>query len=210
MVVGLEKPARKRSPKTTNIPTPRPRSAAHLPHSNLVARQAALHSLFSALVNLFGEFTLIIDWAGNIVHVSSSADSLRNLTGKRISSLLDKESNQILDETLTRISASGCKEYSQCRLELPGGPRWFQALLVPFTDHANGVYRIGLFANDVTERKESLNALRHKEALLRQAEALAQLGSFQLDLRSYELTWSESSIATWRSILVRASLGLPS
>jgi PAS domain S-box-containing protein len=155
-----------------------------------------IRSPFGALASLFGEFTLIIDGRGRIRSISVSGHTATGrsadvLIGKDLCSLLGDEHWRVLEETICRVLGSGQKEYCEHRVELLGASRWFQSQVVPLNHLSGGSTRIGLFAKDITRRKQYDEKLRKSEALLLQAEALARIGSFELDLRTDELTWSK-------------------
>lgn len=63
--------------------------------------------------------------------------------------------------------------------------RWFENRIHPSADG------IAIFFTDVTERRRTADALRDSEQRLREAQQLAALGSWELDLRSRALHWSE-------------------
>jgi PAS domain S-box-containing protein len=54
-----------------------------------------------------------------------------------------------------------------------------------------GVNYINLYAIDLTERKRAEQALRLSEERLKRSQAIAHLGSWELDLQKNELTWSD-------------------
>ncbi|MEW6268376.1 MAG: EAL domain-containing protein [Thermodesulfobacteriota bacterium] len=57
----------------------------------------------------------------------------------------------------------------------------------------DGVLRVRSTALDITERKQAENELRHLQAALAEAQAVAHVGSWQLDIASSRLTWSDES-----------------
>ena len=61
---------------------------------------------------------------------------------------------------------------------------------VPFTD-SDGSTLILEMGLDVTERKQAEKALRRSEAELKEAQRVARLGSWTMDLQSEQVTWSE-------------------
>jgi PAS domain S-box-containing protein len=138
---------------------------------------------------------LIVDSEGAIINASlntsaNAVASAASLIGRDIRSLLGERTYQLLAEVFEEVLISGRKRYIQSRIDLPHGPRWFQLLLVPLHAAADGSKRILLISKDFTARKESHHKLRKSEALLLQAEELARLGSFQVDLRTWAVVWS--------------------
>jgi PAS domain S-box-containing protein len=164
-------------------------------HSSLPLRQHTLHKPLAAIAKTLGEFMLIVDSEGSIFNASidtpgSTTRSVDSLIGADIRSLLGEKNYQLLAEVFEEVLISGRKRYIQSRIELPHGPRWFQLLVVPLRHLADGSRRILLISKDFTTRKEAHHKLRKSEALLLQAEELARLGSFQVDLRTYAVIWS--------------------
>ena len=50
---------------------------------------------------------------------------------------------------------------------------------------------------DITERKQVEEALRQSERDLLEAQELAHIGSYALDLRTQQLTWSDEMFRVW-------------
>jgi PAS domain S-box-containing protein len=77
------------------------------------------------------------------------------------------------------------------RFALPGGRiRINHTRATPVRDRSGQVIRLVGMSQDITERKEAEQKLRKSEALLAQAEQLANVGSWELDLKTGVLTWS--------------------
>lgn len=191
MVVKLQKQRRKQlRAKSANL------SFAPLnARESLSFRQHTLHKPLSALARILGEFTLIVDSQGTILNalIEKSANTppfAAPLVGEDIPSLVGEKNYQLLAQAFDQVLISGRKQYAEYHIELPDGRRWFHFLLVPLHHINGGPNRIALVLKDVTARKESHHKLRKSEALLLQAEELARLGSFQVDLRTYSMIWS--------------------
>src|SRR5581483_12190913 len=63
--------------------------------------------------------------------------------------------------------------------------------LSPIRDASGSITGIASIARDVTERKQLDEALRRRERQLSDAQEIAQLGSFEWDVASNTLTWSD-------------------
>jgi PAS domain S-box-containing protein len=72
-----------------------------------------------------------------------------------------------------------------------GSEYWVDTVIVPFLDGRGVPYQYMALRFDVTERKQAEAALRRGEARLAEAQRIAQLGSWEFDLATQTITWSE-------------------
>ncbi len=66
-----------------------------------------------------------------------------------------------------------------------------RAFIYPIKDESGSVQEVILMHEDVSEREQTLLNLRESKARLSEAQRIAHLGSWQLDLSSNELYWSD-------------------
>jgi len=71
-----------------------------------------------------------------------------------------------------------------------GATRWIRQRGFPVVNAAGEVYRMVGTAEDITQHKQAEEALRESEAQLAAAQALAKLGSWELDLTTMDPTFS--------------------
>ena len=177
-------------------PPTAPSFVTPLASQNTSFLNGALRPLFSSLIGLFGEFVLLLTAEGKIVSLSSSTrpsatDSRETFVGRPISSLLRNGDFPLLEAAMRRVLAYGYREYSEHHIELPLGPRWFRSSVVPLSRLNGAAKVVAVFTEDVTSTKDAHQNLHTNQTLLQQAESLARMGSFHLDLLTYALTWSE-------------------
>lgn len=90
------------------------------------------------------------------------------------------------------VSERGCPFDNELRfIRADGGVRIFHSRGVPVTDETGRVVRVRGMSQDVTEQREAEDRVRRSEALLAQAEELANMGSWELDVETQTLTWSK-------------------
>lgn len=95
---------------------------------------------------------------------------------------------------------------AETRYVLPGNRvRLFHTRCLPITNAAGMVVRVVGMSQDITEQKEIAEKMRKSEALLAQAEQLANLGSWEYDVEGQTFKWSEQMYR----MLARPSEGAP-
>jgi PAS domain S-box-containing protein len=72
-----------------------------------------------------------------------------------------------------------------------GSIRWVQMHRFPVRNESEDVYRIGLIAQDVTERKNAELALMASEASLAEAQRIGQMGSWEYNALTDSAIWSD-------------------
>lgn len=72
-----------------------------------------------------------------------------------------------------------------------GSIRWIRDRGFPIKDESGRFYRVAGIAEDITERKYSEEQLKLSKTQLAEAQHLAHIGSWDLDLSSKTVTWSD-------------------
>ena len=94
-------------------------------------------------------------------------------------------------EAMERAAAGEVVNWTKAARIKPEGMITVEATFGPLRDEAGAVTRIIGFGVDVTERKRAEEAQRQSEARLHEAQRLAKIGSWELDLVNNSLVWSE-------------------
>jgi len=76
-------------------------------------------------------------------------------------------------------------------VDLPPNDFCVHSYIYPIKDDNGRVREVIVMHEDVLEKEQTLRALRKSETRLSEAQRIAHLGSWQLDLRSNELQWSD-------------------
>ncbi|MBD2336965.1 PAS domain S-box protein [Calothrix sp. FACHB-156] len=92
-----------------------------------------------------------------------------------------------------RSADDGERRVFEYRLrDIHGRWRWFLSHDTPFQRGEDGqVKQIIGIAQDMTDRKQIEEQLRYSETQLRMVQRIARLGSWEFDLQTREITWSE-------------------
>jgi diguanylate cyclase (GGDEF)-like protein/PAS domain S-box-containing protein len=96
------------------------------------------------------------------------------------------------EEVRARLNAGGPAEHLETTLRRKDGS-YVDVLMTasPVTDEAGNVAGLSVIAHDITERREAQRARDEGQRRMAEAQRIAHLGSFELDLLTGEMAWSE-------------------
>ena len=188
----------------------------HLPHKisereSLHARRISRgHSLDWLLLTL-REFVLVLDSKGAIRTLWTSNEGFRRrsktiLLGRKLADILEQDSFGELSAVFRRAIDTGQNQDRQYWIKVAGDIRWFMLRVVPVPDAAGRGVTLCLSSRDNTDRIQFGQKLRQSEALLEHAEEIANLGSWEFDLKTSKVRLSKqllrmygvASEAEWR------------
>ena len=106
--------------------------------------------------------------------------------GKSFRDVLPGSLSDQFDESIARAYQTRQMQMMEYTLEIPGGTKYFEARLNPIDDQ-----RALAIVRDITDSKRAAEALRQSEALLSASQKMAHLGSWELNLETNQLTWSD-------------------
>ncbi|MBM4200016.1 MAG: PAS domain S-box protein, partial [Gammaproteobacteria bacterium] len=90
------------------------------------------------------------------------------------------------------VLASGQSKSTEELIEERGSRSWIETYKSPIVLDGQVLGTVG-FARDITLRRETESRLRDSEQALREAQAVAHIGSWTLDIRLDELRWSDET-----------------
>jgi PAS domain S-box-containing protein len=152
-------------------------------------------NLFSNMSEGFGLHEIILDVAGKPCDYRflELNDAFEKMTGISREKALGRNVREILPdidpgwiETYGRVALTG-EPVHYVNYSTPLG-RWYETY--GFSPRKN---QFAVVFYDITERKKAEEALRQSEERLKRAQEIAHLGSWELDLVSNELTWSDEA-----------------
>ena len=152
---------------------------------------------FRALIEYSLDLTLVVDPEGILTFVSPSMERLlghdpKGLLGSSAKSLMNPEDFDYLANDWSALMAvPGKVAMLTFRMQTADG-RWrTMAANARNMIHAPEIGGVVFNARDITEQTRSHARLLEREAQLAEAQALAQVGSWEWDLESDELVWSK-------------------
>jgi PAS domain S-box-containing protein len=114
------------------------------------------------------------------------------IIGKHITTLAAPSRHAEIHEFLEKISkGETVAHYESERIRKDGGLIQVALTLSPIRDTSGTVAGVSTIARDITERKKVEFILRQSEEALKEAQRIAHLGSWHMDLATNEVVWSE-------------------
>jgi two-component system, cell cycle sensor histidine kinase and response regulator CckA len=160
---------------------------------DLRASQALLHGVVEGT----SDSVYVKDTHGRYLLFNAAAQAT---TGMRVSDVLGRDDTFVFPPDVAKALMSADRAamasdkpgtYEEVISGVSGQQSTYLSTKGPLWDASGNV--IGLFgvSRDITERKRAEEALRESEARLREAEQVAQLGSWSWDVDADVITWSE-------------------
>lgn len=149
---------------------------------------------FRNMFESHGAIMLIIDpQSGEIINANSSAAKFYGYTREELRKINIRKINHISDDEIkTEMQEAKANEQNYFIFEhelADGSVRPVEVYSTPV--QIEGRTLLFSVIHDISERMKAEKALFEKEASLRRAQEIAQLGSWELDLTTNRLTWSD-------------------
>jgi PAS domain S-box-containing protein len=91
---------------------------------------------------------------------------------------------------IDQVLREGRFEGEGWRVRKDGSRFWAEVVIAQLRDDEGQLLGFAVVTRDISERKRTEEELAERESLLAEAESLANLGSWELDLRTGEMAWS--------------------
>lgn len=153
--------------------------------------------LHAAIVESSDDAIMSKSLDGVILSWNAGAERLYGYTaaemkGQPISVLVPPDRPDEIPDILERIRrGEQIRHYETVRIRKDGVHLPISLTVSPLHDAAGQVVGSSAIGRDITQRKQSEEELRHSEARLKEAERIALLGNWELDLVTNVLSWSD-------------------
>ncbi len=174
-------------------------------HTDITDRKQAEEALNAAksflqqVVDTSPSMIFVKDGAGRVVFVNQSTAQYYGATPEQMISqstevvhLRAEEAAQFVRDDVEVIRTRRKIAKEEVNTAPDGTEHWFQTVKVPLLKPDGTAEVLGI-STDITERKRAEEALRRSEANLAEAQRIAKLGSWEMDVSSRQLVWSEET-----------------
>lgn len=167
-------------------------SAQKQAEAAMMATQNQLEATLDAIPDLL--FELGLDGTYHDIHAQSSAllaAPADELLYRKVSDMLPPEAAGIVMQALQEAHETGHSHGRQFELPVPQGNLCFELSVARKPTGPDSMPRFVVLSRDITARSHMEQALRTSAEHLEEAQRLAQMGSWELNLASGELNWSD-------------------
>jgi PAS domain S-box-containing protein len=151
---------------------------------------------FRVIAENASDLISVIDPQGKRVYANPAYGRLfgdaQALIGSEMAEHIHPDDRPRVRESFRETVADGRTRHSEFRFLLPKGEiRFIESYRSAVLDSQGRVEFVVAVARDVTERRRTEETLRARDVQLQEAQALANLGSWEWDLRSNTRNWSD-------------------
>ena len=121
--------------------------------------------------------------------------SMANLLGKQFNEIVGRQCWEVIHNSYFPIKGCPCittkKTLKRETIILPVSERWFEVTVDPFLDNSGNFVGAVHIMTDITERKKTEEALQINHYMLSEAQRIAHIGSWDVNIITDQITWSE-------------------
>jgi len=154
---------------------------------------------FRLIAESASDLIILIDPQGRRIYVNPAYGRLfgdqKDLVGSDAFREIHPEDKDEVEKAFFDTVHDGQNRDVEFRFLLPSGEiRWIESHRSAVFDSHGGVAHVVAVARDVTERRQQEETLRARDVQLQEAQALANLGSWEWDVRTNSRRWSDQLI----------------
>jgi len=120
-----------------------------------------------------------------------SGGKSENIIGQNLRELIPKVQAESLIEQYQSVYRSGEPFHQEIKVDLQTGNAWFFNTLKPIEYGSPPVPAVLSVSLDITKRKQAEDALRESHAMLTRTEQIANVGSWEWDIKADRVYWSK-------------------
>lgn len=117
----------------------------------------------------------------------------KNFIGRCYKEVLPPDVSRLLDEAVNSLEQTEVPQQFDYQLDLGDRQEWFAARISRRRDIRGRICGVTIVCRDITARKMAEEALLESENMLRSSQSMAHVGSWQLELATNNLIWSDEA-----------------
>lgn len=173
-------------------------SAAYPPASGPAAlplREA--QTRLSAILQAVPDLLFMLDGEGRVVDYRAPhpenlyISDTQRFIGQKVVDMLPEPAAGVVRRAIAEAIAKGYHRGAVYSLPMPDGEEWYELSIAVQGNLQTNEGRLVAIVRNVTAQKKAEDTLRESRTLLAQAEEIAEMGSWELDLAGNRLRWSD-------------------
>lgn len=154
------------------------------------------HTL-SAIVESSDDAVISWDLDGVVTSWNKSAEkilgySAAEAVGKPVSTFFLSQKADLFPQAMETLRRGKTIEHHETEYSRKDGGKIFVSISIsPIKNEAAGIVGVSAIARDITEHRRAEEQLRNSNRMLDEAQRIAHLGSWQLDLETNKLSWTD-------------------
>ncbi len=159
----------------------------------------------TAVIDATPDFVGFCDINGNVLYLNPAARSIvgitqdDNVTRRHISDFIPQTRQElVLTQALPTAAETGVWSGETALLHQDGSEIPALQVLMSHRSESGTVEYFSTILRDITERKNAEETLRRNALQLAQAQQIAHIGSWEFDLTTYQVDWSEELLRIYK------------
>ena len=151
---------------------------------------------FRIIAETASDFIVVLDAEGRRLYVNPALEQLLGMQNVRPGGMafdnVHPDDRERMRALFRQSVEDGAGRRGEFRVVLPDGDiRVFESQGNTIVDARGRVTHVVVVSRDVTERRRTEDALRAREVQLQEAQAVGNLGSWEVDVRTRKVWWSD-------------------
>jgi PAS domain S-box-containing protein len=132
-----------------------------------------------------------LEWTDQLYRIYGLEPQSEKITIERFLSFVHPEDREFVARGVERLHTENSLEYNFRILTKDGQEKWLRSIAQVLRNEKGDVYMVIGTEQDVTEKQKLISKLEESQRLYKQAQELAKMGNFSLDVQTGDVYWSD-------------------